>query len=291
MRKTLIICDSACDISLEQERKIEDFKILNCGIEINGLPYEERVEVTAADVYAEVEKSGVLPKTSQITVIQFLEAFAKAARDGYTDIICVTMNAKGSGTFSSATHAKEMLTTEYPMLEGKLNIYVVDSTTYSYVIPLPLIKAKERLDNGENPGRVAEDLQEWYNSSITLIGIYNLQYAKKSGRLNACAAFVGDMLGLKPIMAIAGENKVLEKTRGDKTVVPRLAKLYSDMAEDIKGDYIVAYGNNPEQAKELVAEIKKLGGKAPVYVGPIGTAVGINVGPKMLGIGFRRKAQ
>jgi len=291
MRKTLIICDSACDISLEQEKKIADFKILNCGIEINGLPYEERVEVTAADVYQEVEKSGVLPKTSQITVIQFLDAFAKAARDGYTDVICVTMNAKGSGTFSSATHAKEMLPAEYPMLEGKLNIYIVDSTTYSYVIALPLIKARERLENGENPAIVAADLQEWYNDSITLIGIYNLQYAKKSGRLNACAAFVGDMLGLKPIMAVTGENKVLEKTRGDKTVAPRLAKLYSEMALDIKGDYIIAYGDNPDQAKALVAEIKKLGGKSPTYIGPIGTAVGINIGPKMLGLGFRRKAE
>jgi len=291
MRKTLFICDSACDISLEQEKQIKDFKILNCGIEINGLPYEERVEVTAADVYAEVEKSGVLPKTSQVTVIQFLDAFAKAARDGYTDVICVTMNSKGSGTFSSATHAKEMLTSEYPMLEGKLNIYIVDSTTYSYVIALPLLDARKQLDKGESPERVAEALQEWFNNSITLIGIYNLQYAKKSGRLNACAAFVGDMLGLKPIMAISGENNVLEKTRGDKTVVPRLAKLYNDMAEDIKGDYIIAYGDSPDQAKALVAEIKKLGGKTPVYIGPIGTAVGINVGPKMLGLGFRKKAQ
>ena len=77
MRKTLIICDSACDLSLEQEKKIQDFKILNCGIEMNGLPYEERVEVTADDVYAEVEKSGVLPKTSQVTVIQFVDAFAR----------------------------------------------------------------------------------------------------------------------------------------------------------------------------------------------------------------------
>jgi len=289
MRKTLIICDSACDLSIEQEKKIQDFKILNCGIEMNGLPYEERVEVSADDVYAEVEKSGVLPKTSQVTVIQFVEAFAKAARDGYTDIICVTMNAKGSGTFNSAVNAKEMLTAEYPQLEGKLNIYVVDSCTYSYVIAMPLIKAREQLEKGESPERVAEDLQNHFKGCTTLIGVYNLQYAKKSGRLNACAAFVGDMLGLKPIMAVCGENKVLEKVRGDKNLAPRMAQLYAEKAADIKGDYIIAHGTNSDQAKDLVAELKKLGAKAPVYIGPIGTAVGINVGPKMLGLGFKVK--
>ena len=289
MRKTLFICDSACDLSLEQEKDIRDFKILNCGIEMNGMPYEERVEVTADDVYAEVEKSGVLPKTSQVTVIQFLEAFVKAARDGYTDIICVTMNSKGSGTFSSATNAKAMLTSEYPQLEGKLNIYVVDSCTYSYVIAMPLAKAKEQLEKGENPERVAEALQQYFNSCTTLIGVYNLQYAKKSGRLNACAAFVGDMLGLKPIMAVCGENKVLEKVRGDKNVAPKMAQMYAEKAADIKGDYIIAYGTNADQAKDLVSELKKLGAKSPVYMGPIGTAVGINVGPKMLGLGFKVK--
>lgn len=289
MRKTLIICDSACDLNLEQEKKY-GIKILNCGVEMNGMPYEDRVEINTERIFAEVEKTGVLPHTSQVTMIQFLEAFVKAARDGYTDVICVTMNAKGSGTNSAAQHAKEILPTEYPALEGKLNIRVLDATTYSYVIALPVVLALDRLKNGENPDRVADDMQDWYNNSITLLGLYNLQYAKKSGRLNSCAAFVGDMLGLKPIMSIAGENKTIDKTRGDKNLVPKLAQLYMNMAEDFRGDYIIAYGDDPARGKELAAEIKRLGGKAPTLMGPAGPVVAINAGPKMLGIGFRKKA-
>ena len=289
MRKTLIICDSACDLNLEQEKKY-GIKILNCGVEMNGMPYEDRVEINTERIFAEVEKTGVLPHTSQVTMIQFLEAFVKAARDGYTDVICVTMNAKGSGTHSAAQHAKEILPTEYPALEGKLNIRVLDATTYSYVIALPVVQALERLKKGENPDRVADDMQDWYNNSITLLGLYNLQYAKKSGRLNSCAAFVGDMLGLKPIMSIAGENKTIDKTRGDKNLVPKLAQLYMQMAEDFRGDYIIAYGDDPARGKELAAEIKRLGGKAPALMGPAGPVVAINAGPKMLGIGFRKRA-
>lgn len=290
MRKPLIICDSCCDLSLEQEQKY-GLRIINCGVEMNGLPYEDRVEIDTNVIYAEVEKSNVLPHTSQVTVIQFLEAFLRAAKDGYTDIICVTMNAKGSGTHSAALHAVELLPVEYPALEGKLHIRVVDSTTYSYVIALPVLYALERLKKGDDPDVVADDMQEWYNNSITLVGLYNLQYAKRSGRLNACAAFVGDMLGLKPIMSIAGENKVLDKTRGDKTLIPKMVQLYQNLAEDVKGDYIIAYGDNPEQGKELAAAVKKISGKAPKLIGPVGPCVGINSGPKMLGLGFRKKSQ
>lgn len=289
MRKTLMICDSACDLSLEQEKKY-GIKIINCGVEINGMPYEDRVEITTPQIFAEVEKSGVLPHTSQVTMPQFLEEFVKAARDGYTDVICVTMNKKGSGTHASALQAKELLPEEYPMLKDKINIRVLDATSYSYVIALPVVRGLERLKKGDDPDVVADDMQDWYNNSITLLGLYNLQYAKKSGRLNSCAAFVGDMLGLKPILSIAGENKTIDKTRGDKNLIPKLAQLYAKMADDIKGDYIIAYGDDPSRGKELAAEIKKLGGKAPTLMGPAGPCVAINAGPKMIGIGFRRKA-
>ena len=290
MRKTLIICDSCCDLSIEQEKKY-GVRVINCGVEMNGIPYEDRVEINAATIYAEVEKSNVLPHTSQVTVIQFMDAYLRAAKEGYTDIICVTMNAKGSGTHSAALHAVELLPTEYPAIEGKLHIRVVDSTTYSYVISLPVLHALDRLKKGDDPDAVADDMQDWFNNAITLVGLYNLQYAKRSGRLNACAAFVGDMLGVKPIMSISGENKVLDKTRGEKTLVPKMVQIYQTLAEDIKGDYIIAYGNNPDQAKELASAIKKIGGKSPTLMGPIGPCVAINAGPKMLGLGFRKKPQ
>lgn len=287
-KKTLLLCDSTCDLTPEQEKKY-GLRIINCGVEMNGLPYEDRVEINSAAIYAEVERSGQLPSTSQVTVIQFLDAFVRAAKEGYTDIICATMNAKGSGTYSSACHAVELLPVEYPALEGKLNIHVLDSHTYSLPIALPAVLAAEQLKKGAQPEAVAREMQHWYDHSITLVALYNLQYAKRSGRLNACAAFVGDMLGLKPIMSINGENKVLDKTRGDKTVVPRLVQMYADMAENVRGDYIIAYGDNPEQAKELAAAIRKLGGKAPFLMGPIGPCVAINAGPKMLGLGFLKR--
>ncbi|MFV0497276.1 MAG: DegV family protein [Candidatus Fimivivens sp.] len=288
MRKTLMLCDSCCDLSLEQEIKY-GIRIVNCSVEMNGMPYEDRVAINSATIYDEVEKTNILPHTSQVTVIQFMEAFLLATKENYTDIICVTMNAKGSGTYSAAKHAVALLPSEYPALEGKLHIRVIDSTTYSYVISMPILLGLERLERGDDPDDVADEMQDWYKNSITLVGLYNLQYAKRSGRLNACAAFVGDILGLKPIMSISGENKVLEKTRGDKTLIPKMAQLYENMAQDIDGDYIIAYGNNPEQAKELAAAIKKLGGKDPYLMGPIGTCVAINAGPKMLGLGFKTK--
>ena len=288
MYKTLVLCDSVCDMSFEQEKKF-GIRVVNCGVEMGGLPYVDRVEVDSARIYAEVERTGQLPHTSQVTALQFVEEYLQAAKEGYTDVICITMNARGSGTYAAALQAVELLPEEYPALRGRLKVHVVDSTTYSYVIAMPAVMAVERLRKGEAPADVAAWLQDWYRHSVTLVGLYSLQYAKKSGRLNACAALVGEVLGLKPVLSIAGENKMVAKVRGDRNLIPKMTQLYIEMAQDVKGDYIIAYGNNPEQGKELAAAIKKLSGRAPVFIGPIGPCVAINAGPRMLGIGFLRR--
>ena len=290
MYKTLMLCDSVCDLSFEQEKK-SGIRVVNCGVEMGGLPYIDRVEIDSERIYAEVERTGVLPHTSQVTVLQFLEEYLRAAKEGYTDVICTTMNARGSGTYSAAVHAAEILPSEYPALEGKIRIHVVDSTTYSYVIAMPVAMGMERLKKGGAPADVAAWMQEWYRHSITLVGLYNLQYAKKSGRLNACAALVGDALGIKPVLSIAGANKTVAKVRGDRNLIPKMVQLYAEMARDVKGEYIIAYGNNPEQGKELAAAIRKLSGRSPVFMGPIGPCVAVNAGPRMLGIGFLRREE
>lgn len=288
--ETLIICDSTCDLSYIQEEKY-DLRILNCLVELDGLPYEERVDINAAKVYEYVEKTGNMPHHAQITVIRFVEEYMKAARDGYENIICVTMNREGSGTYSSACHGIEMLTAEYPALEGKLNIRVVDSGTYSVGICQGLLLGVRALQKGEDFNRAADIMEDYFNNQMTLVGLFSLQYAKKSGRLNAAAAIIGDALGIKPILGIKGFNKVVGKVRGDKNLLPKVAQMYFDMAEDpIHGDYSIAYGDDVETGKKLAALIKKQGGKSPQFINPIGTCVGINAGPKMAGLAFRTKA-
>lgn len=288
MGKLLILCDSTCDLSVEQEKKL-DIRIINCTVELDGLPYKERIEVDSARLFEYVETTSNMPHHSQVTVIEFVEEYMRAARDGYTDVLCITMNANGSGTNSAANHAITMLESEYPALVGKLNIRVVDSKTYSAGIVNGILVALRMRDENKSLDEIYEAVQDFYDHHITLVGLYNLKYAKKSGRLNSAAAIVGDALGIKPVLGICGENRVIGKTRGDKNLIPLLVSLYTERAAAINGEYCVAYGDNPADAKELVAQLKKAGAKAPLMTLPIGPCVASNSGPKMLGLVFATK--
>ena len=288
-KDTVIICDSTCDISPEVEKKL-GIRIVNCLVELDGLPYEERVDINTDDVYRFVEETGKMPHHSQITVIRFTEEFMKAARDGYKNILCVTMNKEGSGTYDAACHAIDMLGSEYPPLKDKVSIRVIDSGTYSLGIANGIFLGLQSLMNGEDFMTAGDIMEDYFRSQITLVGLYSLKYAKKSGRLNATAAIIGEALGIKPVLGIRGFNKVLSKARGDKNLIPKLTDMYFDMAEDpIEGNYVIAYGQDPELGKKLAASIKKRGGKAPLFSNQVGTCVGCNSGPNMVGMGFRTK--
>ena len=72
-------------------------------------------------------------------------------------------------------------------------------------------------------GEIVDFIQDWVDHVRVIFAPLDLRFAKKSGRISAAAAFMGEALGLKPIMTFAnGESKILSKARGRKTRFPLL---------------------------------------------------------------------
>ena len=116
---------------------------------------------------------------------------------------------------------------------------------------------------------------------------YSLECAKKSGRISAAAAFMGELIGLKPIIAmIGGTTKIVEKVRGDKAVVPAVIK-HAFSAAIPHTPYMVVKGTLPEEAQELFEKAKKQFGYEAVGIFPEGAAIAINAGPNLIGVIYR----
>lgn len=71
---------------------------------------------------------------------------------------------------------------------------------------------------GASVEEIAAYIQDWVDHVRVLFVAFDLKFAKKSGRVSAAAAFVGEALGLKPIMTFEnGASKVVTKVRGRRT--------------------------------------------------------------------------
>ena len=140
---------------------------------------------------------------------------------------------------------------------------------------------------GASPQAVVDFIQDWVDHVHVVFTPLDLRFAKKSGRISAAAAFVGEALGLKPVMTfVDGESKILAKVRGEKSAVAKLAELCK--AERKPGTpYLLIQGNNAEQSEKLRELCRQELGEDPALSYHIGGVIAINAGPNLVGVIYR----
>lgn len=288
MAKILIMTDSASDITKEQEESL-NIKVMNFKVAVGEDSYVSRVDFDNEEFFKILEAYDGIPATSQITVFEYEEEFERIYNEGYTDIINITINANASSTFSNAVMARENFYESHPEAREKFRIYNIDSANYTCAYGYPVVIAAQKALKGESAKEIVSFVKEWISKVQIYFAMYTLRYAKKSGRIPSAAAFVGEVLGLKPVMKICeGEITTAEKVRGDKAVVPKVIEM--SMAEMIpQTPYIIIYGDDIAPADEVAAAMTKKLGYPPVEKVQIGAAITINAGPKVVGVAFKSK--
>lgn len=288
MAKIKLVTDSTSDIPKELQEKY-NITVFPLTI-INGdEEYADGITMTNYEFYDVLESCDKLPSTSRITPGILTDEFEKAWKEGYTDYIYVCINSKGSSTYQGALLETEDFYEDNPDAKNDLKIHIVDSLTYSMGYGWAVIEGAKAIEDGKNAEEVIECMKKWLDNARIYFVPMNLKYVKKSGRVSAAAAFVGDALGLKPVITFEdGDSKVISKIRGEKKVIGEIIKMVSEnRVKDTP--YILATGMNRELGEKFVAEIQNALGEDASVVFPIGSIIAINSGPDIVGIIFIEK--
>lgn len=275
--KIKLIYDSMCDIPEEINNK-EFVEMIPLTINIDGKEYKDGIDFTKEEFYNILNNSNSLPKTSQVTYIDFKEKFEKYTKEGY-DVICITGSSKASGTYQSANLAKADV-------EG--NIYIFDSLFLSLGSGQYIIKASHLIEEGDlSASEIVEELEKLRASVDLLFVPFTLEYLKQSGRLPSVVSFVGNMLSIKPICSIQdGKNKIVSKVRGTKQIASKLVDMILELNNGQLEDKIVTigYGSNEVDFKKLQEEVSKRINAKKVYITRGGSCICSHTGPEILAI-------
>ena len=287
MAKIKIVTDSTSDIpkNLAQELGIE---VLPLTLTANGNEYRDGVDITPQEFYEILETSEAIPTSSCVAPGLYTELYEKSYEEGYTDIILTSINSKGSSTYQGAVMSKQMFFEDHPDAVGKINIYNVDSGTYSMIYGLAVIEAARMANDGAAAREIVEHIENRVKDARGMFVPMNLKFVKKSGRVSAASAFVGDALGLKPVITFEdGESLVISKIRGEKKVVPELLSLVKSERK-VGTPYMLVGGNNDEQFNKLRDMCTEVLGEPPILEYPVGCVIAINTGPNIIGIIYSR---
>lgn len=288
MEKIKIFTDSASDITYENEQKL-DIEMLNFNIAMGDKSYVSRVDFNNEEFYKLMAGYDGIPTTSQVTAFDFQEMYEKLYKEGYTDLIGILINSEGSATYENSLMAYKLFMEDHPEAEGKFKVYSIDSRSYTGAYGYAVIEAAKMIGEGKTAEEIVAFAKDWINRCVIYFVPYTLKYASKSGRIPSAAAFVGDKLGIKPIMRIYDHVISTALTvRGEKRVVKKIAeKTIGDIEKGTP--YMIVYGDNTEVRDQMADEMTRQLGYPPVDFYQIGAAIAINAGPTVTGVIFREK--
>ena len=288
MSKIKIVTDSGSDISYKNE-DLYDIEILPLKIALGGESYTSRVDFDNSKFYEMMDETDEIPLTSQITSFEFGELYGELFEQGYTDVIYVGINSEGSSTYYNSVMAKDQFFEDNPDAIDKFNIYCIDSKSYSLCYGTAVVEAAKMVNKGNSPEEIVKFLRERLEKTVAYFGLYTLKYAKKSGRIPSAAAFVGEILGVRPIMKLFDKTiETASKVRGDSAIIPAISEQVSEEI-DTSLPYYIIYGNDSGLSDEMASAMTKLVGYPPADSYQIGAAIAANAGPDVVGVCFSLK--
>lgn len=286
MTKIKISTDSTADIpqSFCEELNIS---VLPLTVVADEKEYRDGVDITPQEFYRIIDASKKLPVSSQVASVLYTELFKETWKAGYTDLIQVTINSKGSGTYQAAVLSRDLFYEEHPEAKEQLSIHIIDSQTYSMAYGIGVIEGAQLVRQGASVAEVIAHIEEWLAHTRPLFVPLNLRCVKKSGRISPAAAFAGDAIGLKPLITFEeGEARIIGKVRGERKAIAALVE--QCRKERRPGtNYALVYGSNQDAfsaLKEACAQVMDL---PPIAEYPVGCVIAINTGPDMIGILYR----
>ena len=283
--KICIFTDSAADLTPEQAARW-NIEIAPLRVLVDGQTYLEHFEITPEEYWEKLDNCTEFPQTSQVSMEHFLDLYKKARETGCTHCIGVLINSTGSGTYQAACITRDMFYDEF----GKdMVIEIIDSHCYSYTYGAVAVRGAKMREEGKSFREISAEMNSLAKGMKAYVGIYNLKFLRKSGRISGGAAFVGDALGLRPIARVFdGAVTVMNKVRGDKAVAAKLASLAAQDAVDKEHQTAhIAYAAVPEAQIDLLEQKLLEQGFGAVERGPLGVMVTTNTGPHALGVIFR----
>lgn len=286
MNEYIIFTDSACDLSEETLREWE-VKYIELTYTFSDSPRKwGNYEIPTSEFYQKMRDGGVA-KTSAENINGFIDAFEPVVAEGF-DILYLGFSGGLSSTVRSAAMAANQLSEKYP----ERRIVVIDTLAASAGQGLLVHMAVEAKRGGADMDAVAAVVRENIQKLAHWFTVDDLVYLKRGGRVSAVSAFVGGMLGIKPVLHVDNEGHLIamEKVRGRRTSLKMMLQKYTETAETPdSGVVYISHGDCIDDANTLAGMLKEAHGVEVTLITDIGSVIGAHSGPGTLALFYIAK--
>lgn len=243
-----IVADSSCELN-KDIKSAHNIELVPLVLRLEDNIYTDDSSLNLKEYLKDMANCKSAPKSSFPSPDDFKKKY-----DGSESVFVVTMSSQVSGTYNSATLARDIYKEES---EEKF-IHIFDSHSASVGETITCLKIAELAKVCMNESEVVEKVNQYIRNLKTFFLLENFDHLVKSGRLNPLLAKIDTMLAIKPIMG-ADENgniKLFDKARGYKKAFSRLIEIIGEQGSDLENRVLgIAHCNCFQRALELKEEV------------------------------------
>lgn len=282
-----LFCDSNCELWHTTIKEL--------GLNLIRMPYVIDEEEYFYDMgekhdfkgFFDKMRAGSAPKTSALNEYAYMEYFEPILARG-EDIYYITFSHQMSGTFNAMKNVIEQLKEKYPEREIRYKDSKNISLGSGFVTYYGALKYKE--------GATMDELDAYLDELIPHVSTYfvvdDLTYLHRGGRISGTSKVFGNLLGIKPILHINEEGKIvsIDKKKGRKLALSALLSYMKEKGSDLdKYKVFMLQADCEEEAEKFAETIKAQFGDLDVVICPVGPVIGSHCGPGTIGIIFHCK--
>ena len=272
---TAVVLDSTADFPDAQIR-FPNMRVVTLYVRFGEESFRDYVELDPHGFYERLRAAAELPTTSQPTPQDFMSTYN--ALSGYERIYSLHISSKLSGTFQSASLAASEM--------GANRIRLIDTESASVGIGMLAIAIQELLARGTTDEEIETLAALHRERAGILFTVDTLEFLAKGGRIGRARALMGNLLNVKPILAIeAGEVVPVTRVRGRAKAFEEFRRRFEAATTDAPGLGIgIAHAEAEEAVEQLQAIVLATRPQAEVkLVTSLGAVVGTHAGPGTVG--------
>lgn len=277
-----IVTDSGTDHNFSPQEAAEfNLHTVPLNVTLDGITYQEGVDIQPEDFYKLLEKSGNLPITSQPSAGQFAELYRRLAATD-PDILSVHITSGLSGTYNAAKAGAQLV--------PEAKVTHVDTKTLSAPAGWQVEAAARAVKAGWALERIQGLLRRIGDACESIYTLDELKYLIHGGRISHMKGLIASLINIKPIIGVEKENGTyvqLGQVRTFKRALHGLIdqiKRRHPLGSELRVQ--VLHSHNPDGANYLRDQIDKLFNCDWLPLGPMSLVLGAHTGPSMVGVGY-----
>ena len=249
----------------------------------NYVNYLDGRELSSKALY-DALRAGKPSGTSMVTSHRYTEAFEPVLKSGES-ILYLAFSSGLSGSYDQAVQAAAELNEKY----SPQKVVVIDTLCASLGQGLLVWYTAKKMEDGGSIDEVADYTRNLIPSLCHWVTVDDLNHLKRGGRVSGASAVVGTLLGIKPIIHVDDDGKLIpvDKVRGRRQSLEYLANKMNDTALDLTGQTVfISHGDSLEDATALSEIIKSKMGVSDFVIHEIGPVIGSHSGPGTIALFF-----